>query len=220
MSSTATLDHPSIPSESDEAAWHRRVCWVSPWLALSGDLHQDNHRAVAQIGQWIDQGVTDILDVREEYSDEVLVADVAPDMRYWWVPTNDRGGHQDPLWFEAGLAATADLMADAAVTPTTGSPVRRVLVHCHMGVNRGPSMGLRLLLAGGWDLIEALDAIRAARPIAAVLYADDALDDHLRLTHASPAVARAEHARLHVWQNRHPIDLARIIGRIRHAEYS
>ena len=50
-----------------------------------------------------------------------------------------------------------------------------VLVHCHMGVNRGPSMAYAILLALGWDAVEALNAISAARPIAGVIYAGNAL---------------------------------------------
>ena len=53
-----------------------------------------------------------------------------------------------------------------------------MLAHCHMGINRGPSMGFAILLALGWDAEEALDAIHAARPIAFIAYAEDALRWH------------------------------------------
>jgi hypothetical protein len=220
MSRFATLDKPTpVPAETDEAAWHRRACWVTPWLALSGDLHADEERAVEQLQGWRRAGVTDILDVRDEWTDEAFVAAIAPEIHYWWIPTDDCGGRQGAAWFHSGLAAMAEVMPSFRGSEASASSTeRRVLVHCHMGVNRGPSMGLRLLLAEGCDLIDALDAIRAARPIAAVLYARDALDDHLRLTHASVTLRRAERGRLNAWQRAHPVDLGRIIGRIRRAE--
>ncbi|MEJ7774997.1 MAG: hypothetical protein WKF72_09340 [Nocardioidaceae bacterium] len=57
-------------------------------------------------------------------------------------------------------------------------PGTKVLLHCHMGINRGPSAGVAVLLATGWDPVDAFDAVRRARPIAHVAYAADALDRH------------------------------------------
>ncbi len=61
-----------------------------------------------------------------------------------------------------------------------------MLVHCHMGINRGPSMAYACLLVLGWDPIEAMTAIRTARPIAAIGYAEDALDWHHRTYRDQP----------------------------------
>lgn len=210
----------------DEAFWHRHVCWVAPWLAVSGDLSSEDDRAARQLAEWQAAGITDVLDVRLEYSDEEFVAELAPQMRYHHVPADDDGGPRSGAWFRAGLAATAgvraaagDLVGVRAVAdrwdPTDARPDRRVLVHCHMGVNRGPSMAYRLLLAAGWDTVGALDAIRAARPIAGILYAQDALADHLAAAGVSETGSYRERRRLTAWQKADTLDLARTIGRIR-----
>ena len=44
-----------------------------------------------------------------------------------------------------------------------------------MGVNRGPSAAFTALITNGVDPIEALGQIRAARPVAAMIYAGDAI---------------------------------------------
>jgi protein-tyrosine phosphatase len=51
------------------------------------------------------------------------------------------------------------------------SPNGKLLVHCAMGINRGPSMAFRILLELGWEPLAALEAIRSARPIADIGYA-------------------------------------------------
>jgi hypothetical protein len=77
------------------------------------------------------------------------------------------------VWFDEGVAFAREAIESDGV----------VLAHCHMGINRGPSMGFAILLALGWDAREALDAIHAARPIAFVAYAEDALRWHHTKTH-------------------------------------
>ena len=72
-------------------------------------------------------------------------------------------------WFEDLTAWAVDALDD---------PDARLLVHCHMGVNRGPSAAFAILLALGWDPFDALDAIRDARPIAYIAYAEDVLAWH------------------------------------------
>jgi hypothetical protein len=52
---------------------------------------------------------------------------------------------------------------------------KKVFVHCHMGINRGPSTAFAILLDQGMAPEQAFDLIRAKRPIAAVYYAEDAL---------------------------------------------
>ena len=48
------------------------------------------------------------------------------------------------------------------------------MVHCHMGVNRAPSMVFYLMLKEGYEPDEALALIRSNRPIAACYYAESA----------------------------------------------
>ena len=196
-----------FPDPADLLAdiWHRRLCTVTDWLVLSGDLHQDPHVAEEQIVGWTDSGITHVIDVRDEWSDATLVARHAPEITYHHLGTHDSGHRQADEWFDAGLEAARVARADAD---------SRVLVHCHMGVNRGPSMGFRLLLEDGWEPIAALEAIRVARPIAAVLYADDALRHHLGRIGSETTEGVRQLAEASAWLDDHPIDVEGIIRRI------
>lgn len=207
---TATAAAPSAPPPaavwpSNAAAWWRRLCPVTPQVLLCGDLHPHPRQAGAQLQEWLAAGVTHILDVRREFSDEPLVAARAPQLSYHWLGTEDHGQRQDPAWFAAGvgLAQAALQRADA-----------RIVVHCHMGINRGPSMALAVLLAQGWDCIAALDAIRAARPIAAVIYAADAVAWWHGRQRTARKAAAADLARVEKWfaeQGINRLSVARLV---------
>src|SRR5665213_571996 len=68
---------------SDEIAdWHRRLCRVTDWLYLCGDLPEGRQELASQLAEWVEAGVTDIVDVREEWTDEKLVHQFAPHVRY------------------------------------------------------------------------------------------------------------------------------------------
>ena len=191
---------------SDPAAWHRRLCRVHSGLIVIGDLPADRGGAIDLLHEWVGAGVTDIVDVRDEWSDQDLVAEFAPEIRYHWFGTHDLGTAQSDRWFDAVVESLTDVLHD---------PDAVVVVHCHMGVNRAPSMALRLLLEQGWDARDALDAIRAARPIAAVRYAADAVD-HYHRRRRSPATVRLDDARrVARWLDEHRLDERWIISNIR-----
>ena len=80
-----------------------------------------------------------------------------------------------------------------------------------MGINRGPSLGIAVLLAEGWDVVNALDAIRTARPIAGMAYAENALAWHHRRTGASTEQVVDDRRRVAEWRATHPLDVVRII---------
>ena len=86
-----------------------------------------------------------------------------------------------------------------------------------MGVNRAPSMALRLLLEQGASLEPALDAIRTARPIAAIAYADDAVE-HWLSQQPDDEMADFAVALVDMWHAAHPIDCVWVINRIREVE--
>lgn len=161
---------------SDIETWHRRLCPVTDQLVISGDLPSNPDVAQTKLAQWQDAGVTHILDTRAEYSDEQFVALHAPDIVYGWFGTHDNGTPQPNEWFNNGLAFAKK---------TLDTPGSVLLVHCHLGVNRGPSMAYRILLEQGWDSAAAMEAIQGARPIAQILYAADADDHHRRAVDAS-----------------------------------
>jgi dual specificity phosphatase 3 len=196
----------NTPHSLHPADWHRRLCDIEMSLIVSGDLPADPSDALDHLAGWQAANVTHVLDCRGEWSDETLVATFAPDMAYCWVGTDDRGlGQPDEFW-DAGAAFGREAAAD------TNS---RLLVHCHMGINRGPSMAFRILLDRGWDEVDALDAIRSVRPIAAIIYADSAFDHHARLAGLPTEHHRDGLGRITDWHRRNPIDLNWVISQVR-----
>ena len=84
-----------------------------------------------------------------------------------------------------------------------------------MGVNRGPSMAYAVMLAHGFDAVEALDAIRAARPIAAIIYAHDAVSWWHRSNGASPSTIDHDVRRVKRWLRTNHVDDNWVASRIR-----
>ena len=202
---TQRVDRPLRPAD-----WWRRLCHIEGTrIFISGDLASDRIGFERQLDEWRRAGITHIVDAREEWSDELRVAERYPDIGYHWVGTHDDGGSQPDEWFEAGVTAVLEALGD---------PNARIVVHCHMGVNRGPSMAFAALLAIGWDPVEAAAAIRAARPIAAILYAEVALDWFHRQGSVPAALAAQQRAELAEWFDRNQVDVGWVISRIRWAE--
>ena len=185
--------------------WHRRACPVGHRIILCGDLGDTTDEMLVRLQEWQALGVTHIIDVRIEADDRSFVARHAPDMGYTWIGVDDDGGRQPDEWFERGVTAAIE-----ALERTDGF----VLVHCHMGVNRGPSMGYAIKLALGADPIEALDDIRAGRPIAAILYAEDALDWWGRHTATEVPMDALE-----AWFDEKQVDVGWIVHRIAQRRY-
>lgn len=183
--------HSAMTRYSDITLWHRRLCPVTHGIIISGDLAEDPDQAVRQLDRWQRAGITHVLDTRSEWSDEELVAEHAPDIVYGWVGTDDDGAAQPDSWFDDGLAFAVDALSH---------PDAVLLVHCHMGINRGPSMAYRILLESGWDPIEALDAIRQARPIVDIAYAADALGHYHRRHRIAAPRKTLDRDRLTSWQ--------------------
>ena len=167
MSTSLTSRPRPLRPEKPQNHW-RRVCWVTEQLAVSGDLPAARDRALLQLSTWEDEGITDVIDVRGECDDTRFIESNSS-IRSHWFGVDDNGGRRDDRWFQALVQVGQRLLSD---------PDRRVLVHCHMGVNRGPSALYAILLAAGWDHLEALRAIRDARPIAGIIYAGDAARWH------------------------------------------
>jgi hypothetical protein len=193
----------------EPALWHRRFCAITPWLALSGDLDTTvASNAERQLTEWVDNGVTHIVDLRGEWNDDEFVAEYSPVVSYHWLGTHDSGGHQTDEWYEDGLEVYRSVRAADGCA----------MVHCHMGINRGPSMGFRWLLEAGIDPVEALDLIRGARPIAGIIYADSALDHFHRTTGVDSAVAAVQREEVREWFRNDTVDVSWVISRVRQAE--
>lgn len=178
--------------------------FVTDRLLVGGDLDQrDDLLAAEQLGELVGLGVTHVVDVRLEADDSEFVLGLTDEVDYLWHGMDDAGQHVPAAWFEAAVTWVLDALED---------PDAIVLTHCHMGINRGPSLGYAVLLAQGWDPVEAIDAIRRARPIAHVAYAEDALHWHHRRTATPDVVGRLDRARLRAWRQEHPLDVVRIIA--------
>jgi len=144
----------------------RSIDTVHKGLILSCRLGDALNEKANRLSQWVEAGVTHIVDCRIEDSDEEFVALHAPHITYIYAPTDDDGLEREPEWFDEALRDLGTALTD---------PDSILLVHCAAGINRGPSMAFRLLLEAGWEPVAALNAIREARPVARVIYAPDAL---------------------------------------------
>ena len=163
----------------------------------------DDELAARQLAEICSLGITHIVDVRLEWTDAEAFASSAPHVRYLHHGMDDVGQAVPAAWFEHAVSWIEQAWAQ--------DPEAVVLTHCHMGINRGPSLGFAVLLAQGWDPVDAIAAIRAARPHANVWYAADALEWHLARTGADERTADEQRERLAAWREAHPLDVVRII---------
>ncbi len=179
--------------------------FVTERIAIGGDLRTDQPEiAEVQLQGLLEAGITHLVDCRREWSDLDFVAARAPALSYLHNGTDDDGLHQPDWFFDRGV----DFSRSALEAPDS-----RILLHCHMGINRGPSLGYAVLLDQGHDPIHAIEAIRRARPQAVVGYAIDALDWHLR-SNGTPESDRVESvARLTGWMNEHLMEAIRLLRR-------
>src|SRR5690625_3132703 len=121
-------------------------------LWIGGDLETlDSTLADSQLTELVEAGVTDIIDVRLEHNDADMVADKHPELGYLWLGVDDAGQRMPDEWFEQGTQYALQRLSDGGT----------VLAHCHMGVNRGPSMGFAIMLALGWKIGRASCRARA-----------------------------------------------------------
>lgn len=187
-----------------------RAGFVTDRLLVGGDLDSiDPDLARAQLAELVDRGVTHILDTRLEWSDEQYVAEHAPGIAYRHLGVDDNGDTPPDSWFDDATHWLDDVLA---------RPGTRALVHCHMGVNRSPSLVFGYLLHTGHGVREALDAIRTAWPWAVIDYADDALAWHHRRAGTTDSEGRDDADALARWRDEHGIDPEQVIRSIRQDE--
>jgi len=204
---------PPLSARSPAPAQELRVAnasFVSDRLAVGGDLSPNFALARRQLDELLAAGITHIADLREEWSDETLVKTWAPQVHYLHHRVADAGQAIGGVWFDE----LADWV-DAALA----EPGSKVLVHCHMGVNRAPSAVLALLLHSGTGLRPALDAIRKARRIAVIDYARSALDWQLDRTAADVRTRRNARRTLDRWRKANHLDAGAVIRAIRDTEH-
>ena len=178
--------------------------FVTPQLAIGGDLSShDPGLSRLQLIEICELGITHVVDTRLEWSDEQALAESAPHVRYLHHGMDDAGQQVPHAWFEEAVA-----WVEAAYEQ---DPEAVVLTHCHMGINRGPSLGFAVLLAQGWDPVKAISAIRAARPQANVWYAADALDWYQARTGVDAETAQQQRDALAAWRDANQLDVIRLV---------
>ncbi len=184
---------------------------LTPTLSTGGDLPADRATAARHIADWRGRGIRRVVDCRVEWTDADLVAELAPDIEYVHLGIDDAGQRVPGTWF--------DRLVDAVDggPSTLVSTLVPTLVHCHMGINRGPSAAYAVLLARGYDPVDAIDLIRTRRPIAAVGYAEDALEWWMARTGADGSARAAARTRLAAWRAVNPPHPVRFIRAIRAA---
>jgi dual specificity phosphatase 3 len=207
-----TTDQTTDPFETEGATWWRVPCVVTDHLVVSGDLHHDAVRAVAQLETWTDAGVTGIIDCRGEWSDKRMVHAAEPDIVYYEHGTHDAGGTQDSEWYRAGY--------DYYKHALRMDPEGKVMVHCHMGINRAPSLAFYILIREGYAPAEALTLIRDARPIAACFYAESAWDTYADDKNLSDGERIEGEVAIMMFFDERKIDLRRVIHEVRVIESS
>ena len=202
---SSSLKRPVRP-ESPHLMW-RQICWVSRSLAVSGDLSYNREAARIQLSEWEAAGITDVFDMRGEADDTQFIHDNSSITSHWF-GVDDNGGKRDDAWFESVRDMAYEVLNDF-------SRERKILVHCHMGVNRGPSALFAIMLATGWESLEALRAIRDVRPIAGIIYAPDAISwwARVELQHDEDDVAEKVQE-VRAWLDRNPLDLGYVIRSI------
>ena len=183
--------------------------FVTERLAVGGDLAPQFSLARRQLQELRDAGITHIADLRDEWNDEELVRFWAPELGYLYHPVEDAGQRIPAEWFE---------QLNDWVTQVLEDPDAKVLVHCHMGVNRAPSAAFALLLAQGLPVRDALAAIRSNRAVAVIDYADDALDWHLDRSGAGRHARAGARRSLTLWRKANEIDRLGVIRQIRAGE--
>ena len=178
--------------------------FVTAKLAVGGDLSsEDEGLSRQQLAEIAALGITHVVDTRFEWSDEQVVAEHASHVQYLHHGMDDAGQQVPHEWFEEAVS-----WIEAAYEQ---DPDAIVLTHCHMGINRGPSLGFAVLLAQGWDPVEAISAIRAARPQANVWYAADALDWYHARTGVDGETAARQREELAAWRDANRLDVVRLV---------
>lgn len=175
--------------------------FVTERLLIGGDLDtRDDDLAGRQLAELVGAGMTHLVDARVEWDDLAWVAERSPEVSYLHHGMDDAGQRVPPSWFEEGVSWALGALESGGT----------VLTHCHMGINRGPSLGFAVLLAQGWDPVAALERIREVRPIAFVAYADDALRWHHERG-GSRERLQADLDRVARWRSESSLDLDGVI---------
>ena len=187
---------------------HANAQFVADRLLVGGDLDLfDNDKAVRQRAELVAAGVTHVVDCRHRVGRRAGLA-------------GDRGAVRPRPDRRRGPTGAGVLVRGRGgrVLGWLEQPDSVVLTHCHMGVNRGPSLGFAVLLGLGLEPVEALRAIQAARPIAYAYYAEDAVEWWIERQGLGGAEAAAHREAFATYREQQRLDVVHVIADIRSAE--
>ncbi|POH59155.1 hypothetical protein C3B59_18250 [Cryobacterium zongtaii] len=174
------------------------VCQLTDQLWIGGELSPvDPDLAQRQLDELCASGIDSIVDTRIERDDVDWVTEAKAEIDYLHIGVEDAGFLMPDDWFDEGVTYALDQIGDGHV----------VLAHCQAGINRGPTMGFAILLAQGWDPIDALELIRTRRPIARIAYAEQAVDWWCRKTDVPEQIADEKVLRVEKWRDQHGVPL-------------
>lgn len=189
---------------ADPSSWWRRVCWVTPALSVSGDLPGNRTEALTQLRYWESEGVTDYFDMRGEADDTAFISKHS-NIETHWFGVDDNGTPRSDVWFASLTERAGRILLD---------PNRKILVGCHLGVNRSSSALFAIMIHDGHDYLEALNLIRDARPIASMMYAPDAASWHQRSLGESPSTVFEKRGEVVGWLHDNYLDVSWVIRNI------
>jgi protein-tyrosine phosphatase len=121
------------------------VAWITPELALGPRFEK------RQVGALARAGIGSVIDVRSEASDDEEAL-AKHDIRLCHLPVDDRRAPTQAQLEEATQWALKEIAAG-----------RRIYVHCRSGIGRSPSLAIAILMAMGYPLPDAYDAVRRRR---------------------------------------------------------
>ncbi len=130
---------------SDLAPGTLNLSWVTDDLAVGGSYRVRDIRRLAE------QGVTAVIDAREEAADDEYALG-KHGIRLLRLPTPDRYA-LSPEHLQIGATWALDRLTEG----------HKVFVHCEHGVGRGPLLGAAVLVESGRTAPEALRLLRARR---------------------------------------------------------
>lgn len=138
---------------------HKHFDFIHPRLAVGGEA-----RSVRDFRNIARAGITHVIDARQEWNDVLNYN--AHGIEALWLGVDDDGDAKPDWWYE-NIVAYAKKVLDVE-----GS---KLLTHCAMGINRGPSVMYVVLRAVlGYNAEDAYQMIVSARPEAYILYSTDA----------------------------------------------
>jgi len=149
----------SIVCTSSEKSTVANISRVTDRIWTGGDLpsHLGDEAMLVDLADYQRVGISHVLDNRIECSDEAFVEVHAPKIDYFWNGQDDAGQSMPDEWFFDGVDFALEALLD---------PNAQVLTHCHMGINRGPSIAKRERAeVATWHRRNPIDVVRIIRTI-------------------------------------------------------